>query len=237
MNRRAKNILGLALMAGSVLALVGMNLLAGIEPRQESDPTEVPEGAPARHLVILLDVTDPYSADQIAALARRLQDLERRDLAVGEVVSLWGLGRFPGGELVRVFHKRFPGRAADALRANPELVSARCDSAFSVPLERATQVVASSPSAPITQIHAALRELVDVGALDGGRVRLFLISDLGETGGGHVRFPTIDLRGVTLEVVEVARPRSMFTQRANRRALWRGYLARCGAASVSFQRL
>jgi hypothetical protein len=237
MNAVIRSAVGVVLIAGSVAAFATVGLsVASRERAEQEDPTEVRAGDTGnRQLILLLDVTDSYPTDQIQGLTDWIRHQEKLELAAGDVVSVWALGYLPQGELVPIIRKRFPGRVADGLTHNPAMVAAKCDSLFSRPLVRAVVAAASSGGAPRTQIREAIRELSELGTFEGTHVRLVLVSDLGETAPSKLS-AHVNLKGASVEVLEIARPRSTFGERERRRALWTDYFTRSGAR-VRFTRL
>src|SRR4051794_14346888 len=103
MSRAAKNAIGFLLIATSGLILLSINIFANLDAGETPDATAVPSGVPGHALVCLLDVTDPYRADQVAGLVRNIRERELGDIETGDVVSVWALGRFPEGDLVQIF--------------------------------------------------------------------------------------------------------------------------------------
>ena len=236
MNPVVRSAIGAALITGSVAAFAAVGFsVASREKAEQEDPTEVRADDAAHSVLIVLDVTDPLPPNQTQGLEEWIWGQENSELAGGDVVSVWALGHLPQGELVPIFRKRFPGRTADGWTHDPKMVATRCDSLFSRPLLEAVRRAASSRCASRTQLREAIQELSELGAFAGSRVRLVLVSDLGESAPSRP-IARVDLTGISAEVLEVARPRSTFEERTRRRALWRDYFERSGA-SVRFTRL
>jgi hypothetical protein len=206
-----------------------------------------------RSTVVLLDVTDPLSPEEVVQVAARLKALEEFELDRGELVTLYTIGRYQDTDVRRWFCARYPGRVANPLFQTPRRVAARCDSLFSRPL--ATALTAAFGPAPSNRspVSAAIQEVAEFEEF-GREIpfrRLILVSDLMENTGSFSFYrapleqgtaPTAawqrdhraHLRGCLIEVLEVSRTGVSVSGRSTLRGFWRQYFTACGASAVRF---
>jgi hypothetical protein len=250
---------GAWLIASSLLFLTFVAGTAGWEaihaPTRDPATLRVAAQPANGEIVVLLDVTDPLSREQQAALVGWLREFELTRLRPQQRVTLWVLGVSEAGGLRRQFARYYPGREADPFLHNPAMSAAACDSLFTGPLRAALAAAVPVKCSPYSLLLEAVSEISGQPELDphNGARHLVLISDLRE----HTpwlsfyhqvpsfakfehsrRFPQVqaDLRDVPVEVLYL--PRTAWDVcTPELRDFWRSYLTACGAPLVSFRRL
>lgn len=256
----AKDRVGIALIAFSLLAVSATFLTlerladrAQRMDRADRDPTVV---GTSRATAILLDVSDPLSPEQAAGVDDRVRALEEFEIHRGELVSLCTVGRYVDTDVRRWFCARYPGRAANPVFETPRRIAARCDSLFSLPLERALKRALEPARSGRTALAASIRETAEFEEFVPVIPirRLVVVSDLMENTNdlsfyrtdvrrelppspSWLREHRANLRGVVVEVLEVPRPGVSVAERSALRTFWREYFAACGASSVRFGEL
>lgn len=254
----AKQRTGQMLLAGCGLVLVLLTALAlVIQSRPQRDPVT---GCPPRRQVrdrtaVLLDFTDPLSAEQRQSLHRRLRSLSMNDLRPNEQVSVWILGE-GDNELRRIYCRCFPGREANPLWSNLVWVAARAETTFMAPLSTAVATAAAGRAIRRSAIMESVRqiaELEDLAPVPGAR-RLVLVSDLRQNNGAlshdafrpdfssfrqSAAFPPVraQLAGVDVELVFVARAKGTLAEQLVLQEFWKRYFLACGATTVKCDRL
>jgi len=241
---------GILLIATAGL-LLGLTLGAGalLETASRTDGN----GEAPCETFVLLDLTDPLRPEQVRSLSDLFASLEE-SLQSGEGVSVWVLAHFPEGELRHIFRRRYPGREANPLIANPRFAALRCDSLFSIPLTQSIANALPFSGASSTPLLECIRDLSETDIHRVVARRFILVSDLAENSAVVSLYsagpkPTAfrstrcfreyraDLRGTAVQVVEIARAQTGVSGRLNRRAFWKAYFEACGAPSVEFRRL
>jgi hypothetical protein len=249
---------GILLIAASLVLLL---LIAGVAAWQDiHTPALDPETLRAAgkavtgNVTVLLDVTDPLTPKQLAAIGEWARDLDRSTLRPNERVMIWALGVHSEGGLGCIFSRYFPGRVSDPILHNPTLNAARCESLFTRPLVEAVARVASGRHVERSPILESIREISSEPEFDAQPRRcLVVISDLQQNVPSlsfYRRVPRFsavrssryfsrvraNLSGVAVQVLYV--PRGAWdVGRSDLREFWGDYLISCGASSVSFQRL
>lgn len=218
-------------------------LMSVISPATGAVPREVHRTA------VLIDATDILTIEQLHSLQGELSHLLLED---GEEVSLWVLSG-SADPLHRVFRGRVPKRSENPLWSNPRRQATRWESSFGEPLRIAVASVGSATPSDTSPILESIRELTQLRDFaSGGPRRLVVASDLRQhtpqlsfygpvpsvndsvTGLAAMR---ADLRGIEVEVIEIARPGERLTDVLTVQDFWRGYFQLCGAAAVRFERI
>ena len=85
---------------------------------------------------MLLDVTDPPTADQAGALEDRLSQIIEKTLRPGDGLTVWVLGQSPEGPLYRVARMTLPPRDSNPLFQNPRRTREHYDARVARPLHQ-----------------------------------------------------------------------------------------------------
>ncbi len=236
----------------SLVFLLGIGTAALCVGRGELEPgTLCRKDRPrAGGTIVLIDVTDPYTANQAQALRARLGRLVQTELRTNEWFAIWVLGDFEEGTLRKPFCACSPGTSSNWLISNPIQTKDRFDSLFAHPLARLLDTLSVVHHAERSPIMEAVQELTEQKEFSPnlGVRRLIIVSDLlqntarlsqyrARTRSQPSQSPTGDLRGVHVEVLYIERRRDAAYQGSAHRQFWRKYLHRSGATSVDFERL
>lgn len=205
----------------------------------------------------IIDTSDPLTPAQGEALRIRFRHLAQFELPENALLTVWGLGDFgKDGLLVRLFSLHNPGREANWFDHDPEQVAADFDRLFGDPLAAVAESLTTTRHSAVSPI---LESVQDVGeqpefADATGPRRVLIVSDMLQN---TKRFSTYrdgydysallqspachalraDLRGATVEVIYLPRPRDAAFQGPEHRMFWRKYLTDCGASRVTIERL
>ncbi len=255
LNRRGAALIGVSIaVLGLAAGLVAWRQLAApiLDPVTLRDAGRPVSGKVA----VLLDVTDPLDASQLAAVTEWLRELELTSLRPNEQVTAWVLGTMESGGLSRVFSRYYPGRESDAVLHNPATSAARCESLFSGPLREAVTRAANGPHFLRSPILEAIREVASQPEFTEGRGprKLIVASDLEQntaTLSFYRSVPSfaafwnsacaaplrVDLHGVPVDVLYLPRGTAATTLGSSLEHFWRQYLTACGAKSVRIRRM
>ena len=256
---RSRDRLGLALIVGSLLFLGLVAAIVGWRSATspQLDPvTLCAAGRPITgEVAILLDVTDLLTPDQYKSVVEWLRQYELAALQRNERVSLWVLGSCNGG-LERRFCRCYPGRERDPWLHNPTSIATGTDSLFTAPLRHAVVDAGQFNSSLRTPLLAAIREISEQPEMSDSlsRRHLVVISDLQENVAGlsfydgvpafadyrrskHFERTRAALRGVTVDVLYLARGGKEIVLTPDLTLFWRQYFLACGASSVRARRL
>ncbi len=258
-NTRSLDRQGAALIGVSIVALgLGAGLVAW---RQLAAPVIDPvtlraAGRPiSGEVAVLLDVTDPLDASQLAAVTERLREFELTTLEPNEQVTVWVLGTRQSGGLQRVFCRCYPGRESDPILHNPAASAARCESLFSQPLREAVRRAGSGPHFPRSPILEAIREIASQPEFTEGRGprELLIASDLAQNTPALSFYRDVPsfagflnsagatplragLRGVSADILYLPRGAAA-TLGSDLEHFWQLYLTTCGAEPVRIRRM
>jgi hypothetical protein len=260
MTKTRKDRLGLVL----ILALIGcLGAVGGFAAHLHNaenafDPiTLCPNGRdPSAVTEVLLDLTDPLSADQSRALRVRLRHLAQIELRKHELLTIWGVGEFEDGSLRRLFSRCNPGRESNWLYQDPARVEARFDSLFGDSLSRLAKSLVLNGHSPSSPILESIQEISELPEFDDSRAprRIIVVSDMLQNTGRFSNYRAgssyaalrkapafralhADLRDTPIEIVYLPRRRDAALQGPEHRGFWRQYLMGCGAQRVEFSRL
>lgn len=242
--------------ACAVVLIFALGGAAIVESWQRQAEDQLRRDSPcAGHVSVLLDLSDPPTLDQAAALGDRLLEVAETKLRPGDVVTVWTLGRSAEGPLHRALRLHCPSRRSNPLYQNARRMLERYDSLFTRPLHHLlVQLPASRPArwSPILESISALAELPELRG--NGPRRLLVVSDLQQHTAAisfcarQQSFATFrssplasqlrpDLRGVAVEVLLIPRARQELSVELARQRFWRSYFVTAGAQSVEFERL
>lgn len=237
---------GIVLLGVSAVIVLGVLVL---RTRGEGG-TKVPEAGAERACVTLLDVTDPLTPDQQAALRVRLRELVQERLEAGEELTVWALGAFAEGRLKRIFEETFPGCRANPWVSNPRQIAARCDSTFQRPLLEAVTEAAAGEGSSTSPILASVTEIANELRSSGARhLTLIVVSDLVERTSSLAFDEAVpafspeehgsgESRGhIAVEVWLVTRARDRHVDTSALCRFWQAYFRTLGASSVTIVRL
>jgi hypothetical protein len=174
----ARTALGIALATAALAAFAALGwLLIERAGAPGLDAASLcPEDGPAAHLAILVDMTDPVSATQLAAARDRLARLI--DAApTATRVSLGTVG--PAAEPLRSLCK--PEAEVSALTANPRLAAERYATEFAAPVDATLDrllAVPTADSSPILEAMARFLVAIPGFAADPVPREVVLVSDL-----------------------------------------------------------
>jgi len=251
--------LGLWLLLGCALFLGLGAATAGVirvrEPRRDPSTLCVVGRPVSGETIVLIDCTDPLTADQVQAVSNRLRQIEATELSANARVSLWVLGESDEGQLRRLFCRCHPGRQANPIIQNPRFVAAACESLFATPLGDALRRAPMGGSAARSPILEALCTLsrTELVAAEPPR-RLILISDLLQNSRAlsfysmtpgfegfrsAPRFKRLlpDLGGVEVEVLRIPRTGEDLEAELPLLAFWEALFEAAGARTVRIGRL
>jgi hypothetical protein len=252
--------IGAVLIGAVVLCLAGTFLveahLAERHRQMEREDLDLTPTDNARSTLVIVDVTDTIGVAPAKGLVRYLEDLERFQLRRGELVSIYSAGAFIDGDVRCTFHGRFPGRDANALFETATRKSAHCDSLFSRPSRTGLEQALKPAPADQTNLAESIREAAEVEEFASGIPfrRLVIASDLLQNTRAlslykipltpglkppptWLRQNRANLRGVVVEVLEIARGKLRAPDRSALRSFWRAYFKASGASAVSFRML
>ena len=179
-----KAILGVALtIIAASLAGGGVYAVHRLKQKTFDPATLCPLGGSQAASVILIDKTDPLTAEEKAS-ARRLVAAEAGAVRRGDRITVRLLRQRDGAAgtvLDTTADLCNPGAEANPLFENPKRVAARYESAFREPLDEALASEQDADPAPVSPIAQAIHEsLAAVPEYPGQRLKLILVSDLME---------------------------------------------------------
>jgi hypothetical protein len=258
--RRESDRLAGAIIVGCTVLALAMGGLAVATSRQHSSTTVQSDGNMARAArgttAVILDKTDALTDRERSGLTLRLRNVARQDLRAGERLSLWTLGNHEDGTLSKEFCRCSPGFGGLGITDNPRMIRARFEATFGGPLDTLLDDVTRRETAPRSPIMEAVREVGELREFTDvtGPRRLLVVSDMLQNSeawsqyAGRASFASLSrspawrdldaaLRGVSVEIVYLHRPRDARFQGAPHRRFWREYFLACGAESVTFSRL
>lgn len=259
MTKHLQDRIGKGLVSGGLGIALAIGVCAAVYvaklPKYDARGCIVGQPA-AAYTAVIVDMTDPLTEQQVAALLVRLRRLVATELSPNEMLSIWALGDFPDGALHPIFCLCDPGADVNPLVQSARAVRARRDSLFGEPLERAMHeltVVRTAARSPILEGVEEVTELEDFVATQG-RKRILLASDLLQNSSWYSTYrdgSRLDvlahsealqslkgrLSGVAVNIIYIPRKRDAARQGVELRSLWRRALEMCGASRVSFERL
>ena len=235
---------GLIALALSAFGALGWVLVDRASAPGIDEASLCPEDGPAGHMAVLIDMTDPVSATQLAAARARLDRLIEA-APVNTRVSLATVG----AEAAPVRSLCKPPADASALTGNPRLAAARYEAEFLAPVAGTLDRLLAVPVADSSPILEALqRFLAGIPGFDGAGVprEVVLVSDLVQhsdvfsfyrgddwrafaASGGTERLAR-SLDGVSVRVLRLPRPAAPTAAVDD---FWARYLDAQGAARVT----
>jgi hypothetical protein len=249
-SRVRANFLGAAL---GLIAVLGFGTLAyfkfTLAPETLDPVTLCPVSGPEAQMAILLDMTDPVSASQLAA-ARSMIEREIDRAALGTRISLGLVSPDPAvqGKVHLSVCKPRTGADANELYENPIMIAARYRDGFAAPLEAVLESLLAADGSKTSPIMESLQALIadapGFRVFEGTR-KLVIFSDLMQHGdlisfyrgqtwrdlekSGAIERFAHSLTGADVVILRIPRPKA---PAADVDDFWSRYFDLQGAASV-----
>lgn len=210
------------------------------------------QGKPIKgHTVILIDTTDPLSAEENRQLRKRVEQV-REKVAKDAKLSVFFIDDKSADMLDEQFCRCNPGSASDAnpLVSAPRRIAKKWNTSFGTPLDSALHLASARPasrSSPIMEAITYVTEREDFAASIPGR-RIVLISDLVQHSAvysllrGASTYASFqrqardegmipDLKGAEVEIDQLMRPNYRLVQTDRLRDFWRSYFRDAGVSA------
>lgn len=251
MIRNSKDRTGLLILAGILVVLALLGMMAWLQIRQRGMIDEytlcLKGRPPAERTIVLIDKTDPMSDKQVRELVSKIRHIKDVELKTNGMLSIFLVGDSDGGYLSRAFCLCNPGHEANQLVEDPGRVQARFDSLFGQPLEAALDILVKSETSPQSPLLEAVRQVSQLEEFspDAPR-RLIIVSDMLQNTDGFSLYrnrPTFahlkdsayyeqvrtDLSGVAVQEIRILRRRDQALATAELDQFWRSFFMDCGA--------
>jgi hypothetical protein len=238
--RSWKGVAGTILIAvavAAVLVILAIGELRSIRRGRVGD--EESGDTPAGVCLVLVDVSDVLTPRQLVAVRERLRELADGGLGEGETLSLYALGQFPEGHLRRLFSATVPHHRANPFLENPRMLRSAFEAEFVTPLLAAVDTANAGAGSATSPIASTINVLaLELRGLPAAPKQLVLVSDLLERPNDADMNPgredLSDLRGLSIEVWEVARARDERWLNAGHWQAWADRLQAAGASRIRF---
>ena len=171
-------LFGAFLLGAAVLGIQAASHLLADHTKYDETTLCVIGSAPAEHVAVLVDHTDPYSPIQQQIFAETLREVSA-SLAVGGRISVHVLSEQPGQVSIPVFDMCKPadGTGANPVYQNEALDRLRYEQAFAAPMDTLSDKLKAGASAETSPILEAAAE-VALSVRRDAPLRLVIISDL-----------------------------------------------------------
>lgn len=210
-----------------------------------------------RHIIVLIDKTDPFSASQRDEFLAKVREL-KATLEQGERLSIYVLddNNYKAPQAALSICNPGTEATANPLYQNPRQMQKKFDHVFGQPLDRVAQetlVNTTAVSSPIIEMIYSISLLHDFGPNQTYR-KLVIFSDLLQNtkefshlkgvplyedyrNSAYAKALMPDLQGVHVEVVYLLRKENYQIQRSTvHQSFWGGFFQEAGASSIDFRR-